>query len=193
MDFVPGKTLKEAGTLSRSEVAILLAQLSSALVYLHGRSPPLVHRDIKPANILIQSRNPLWVKLGDFGLAKDSEDLMTRCGSDPYLAPEIVLRPRLGPFSPKYTQAVDIWSLGVVGLQYAGQGRLPECYHGDLTYFGQVVDHVENQPNDALMRIIKNMVVSNPSMRLSASRCCEELAEVLNISEHQLPLPMPNA
>ncbi|KAF2744334.1 kinase-like protein, partial [Sporormia fimetaria CBS 119925] len=81
-------------------------------------TPPIVHRDIKPENILVLSRSPFHIKLSDFGLAKAGSYLETRCGTLVYTAPEIAqyCRPNSAG-SPRYTCAVDIWSLGVVVFQ----------------------------------------------------------------------------
>jgi serine/threonine protein kinase len=98
--------------ISDEECVTILCQGLSALVDLHGREEPIVHRDIKPGNILIHSRDPLHIKLTDFGLSRVSNDLTTFCGTPLYLAPEVYTK-------QSYTPVVDIWSLGVVVFDFS--------------------------------------------------------------------------
>jgi serine/threonine-protein kinase Chk2 len=80
----------------------------------------VAHRDIKPHNILVKYRDPgynpdyIHVKLSDFGLSKIGS-LKTWCGTRTYLPPEV----RKDRPLQKYTNAVDIWSLGLVILRLA--------------------------------------------------------------------------
>jgi hypothetical protein len=57
------------------------------------------------------SIHPIWVKIADFGISKQTKNtfLRTRCGTDGYLAPEL-----MGIFHGQktFTHALDIWSLG---------------------------------------------------------------------------------
>ena len=63
------------------------------LIYLHEIAT-VVHRDLKPENILLlHKKNDFDFKLADFGLSTrfNSEDkLNIRCGSQGYVAPEIL-------------------------------------------------------------------------------------------------------
>ncbi|KAI0876496.1 kinase-like protein [Hypoxylon argillaceum] len=128
MEYVPLGNLQDAyqqSPFSIPEVFEILHQSASALAYLHERSDPICHRDIKPENILVQSRHPLYIKLSDFGLSK-AGDLKTMCGTQNYMAPEVVAS--CGVYA--YTTAADIWSLGVIILQFTdgcieqGSGRI---------------------------------------------------------------------
>ncbi|KAH9961053.1 kinase-like domain-containing protein [Russula dissimulans] len=87
--------------LSETLLRRIWRELVSAVEWIHARL--VVHRDIKLENILLTSNpfiaaptegNPL-IKLTDFGLARkiDADDpwLSTRCGSESYAAPELLV------------------------------------------------------------------------------------------------------
>lgn len=64
------------------------------------------------------SLTPLWLKLADFGIAKNwtGTALRTQCGTVAYQAPEIsgLLPDAMTQGVQMYTSSIDIWSLGVV-------------------------------------------------------------------------------
>lgn len=95
--------------LAEGEAVDLLFQGLTVLEHLHSRG--VAYWDLKPDNILVEGRSPLRVQFTDFGLANDQPELKTFCGSEQYAAPEIFTGGR-------YTTAVDIWSLGVIVLEY---------------------------------------------------------------------------
>lgn len=113
----------------------MFAELVSAVTYLHANW--IVHRDIKLENVLVNLsesalrslENPLMhptpiVTLTDLGLSRRIPDppepplLMTRCGSEDYAAPEILLG------QPYDGRSTDGWALGVL-LYALMEGRLP--------------------------------------------------------------------
>merc|ERR1712137_1468448 len=72
-----------------------IADVLSALSYMHGRRPTLYHRDVKPENVLLQTSAPdSPAKLVDLGLAciieRTSGLSTTRsaAGSLAYMSPE---------------------------------------------------------------------------------------------------------
>lgn len=134
---------------SESDSREMAKQLLSALSYLHANN--ITHRDVKPDNILINSLQPLDVKLTDFGLSKmvDTEQtfLRTFCGTLLYCAPEVYTeyaeydengvrsrgkKARRVP-GQRYNHAVDIWSLGGV-LFYSMTGQPPYPVKSGISY-----------------------------------------------------------
>ncbi|KAK4053004.1 hypothetical protein OIO90_004128 [Microbotryomycetes sp. JL221] len=131
LEYAPGGELFDFIGNFHSNVSEALArrifgELASAVGWMH--SIGLVHRDIKLENVLLMSRpfsragtnesldlatlpQP-FVKLTDFGLSRfistSSPTLTTRCGSEAYAAPELILS---RPYDGRQT---DAWALGVV-------------------------------------------------------------------------------
>lgn len=104
-------------------------QIIKGVEYLHSLG--IAHRDLKPENILLDSNDN--VKISDFGLAtifrhKGNERILTvRCGTYPYLAPEV--------FTRKYrAEPADIWSCGIL---------LVVMLAGELPWYEATNDHQE--------------------------------------------------
>ncbi len=121
MEYVSGPSLRELliaepGGLGPQKAAFFLKGIAAGLSYLHERG--IVHRDLKPANIFYDDG---YVKIGDYGLSKhmsvsQHSGQTVSVGTVHYMAPEIG--------SGSYTQAIDIYALGVI-LYEMLTGRLP--------------------------------------------------------------------
>lgn len=106
--------------MNPNEAYRFFTQLLDGIQYLHQKG--IVHRDIKPENLLIDSKDNL--KISDFGFATlfrhrgQERALDQKCGSFPYMAPEV--------FSRLHHKAepIDVWSCGIV-LVTMLSGRLP--------------------------------------------------------------------
>ena len=82
------KLFKEKG-FSEKQGCEYFCQITSAISYLHKRSPPIIHRDIKPENILLDNKGN--IKITDFGWANYlTSTRYTTCGTLEYLPPEII-------------------------------------------------------------------------------------------------------
>ena len=115
MDFLAGGELflrlGREGIFLEKTAAFYIAEIVLALEHLHSKG--ILHRDLKPENILLSLDGHLCIT--DFGLAKDfqwddgevKEDgkALTVCGTQEYMAPEMVAR-------KGYGKAADWWSLG---------------------------------------------------------------------------------
>jgi len=167
MEYLPLGSLACQRGITEEETLGILCQGLQALEYLHSQR--LAHRDIKPENILLQSRTPFLIKLGDFGLAKNDSILETFCGSNAYAAPEIWE-------GRSYTTAVDIWSLGVIVLQYAYCLPKPTQKRKGSQWCRDIVKAAnDGEDSDTLIDLISTkMLTMNYQDRLSASDCLEQ-------------------
>ncbi len=99
----------EGNVLTEEKAKIIIYQLLLALDYCHSNR--VIHRDLKPQNVLI-NKSDLRIKLADFGLARSyyypireyTHEIITLW----YRAPEVLLG------TEKYSQTVDIWSVGCI-------------------------------------------------------------------------------
>ena len=139
MDFYSGGTLCDlvqdhpGGKLEEEQARIYFKQMVDGLSYIHSKD--IIHRDMKLENIFL-NKEKTKVIIGDFGLSNfwhPGAKLETRCGSAEYAAPEIFDK------NKDYTQAVDIWSLGI--LLYAMlSGQLPFEVEGGYNNIKELVD-----------------------------------------------------
>ncbi|KAI1347747.1 kinase-like domain-containing protein [Xylaria sp. FL0043] len=167
MELVAGVSLNYShneSAVEGLELQHLAWILSDTLAYLHDKG--IIHRDLKPSNIMVSARRPIRVKLVDFGLATDTEQsVRTFAGTPAYFAPELASR--------RYTNKVDIWSLGVIMLELLGQ--LPEDSSQWQEYL--VEEYVPSQSlwksfdNDTVEAFIYWLLQLDPDQRPSAAEC----------------------
>ena len=117
LEFAAGgelyKHLQKVGRFPEARAASYIAQMASALTYLHRKH--IIHRDIKPENILVGIHGE--IKISDFGWSVHSPKNRrgTFCGTPDYLPPEMVRSQRS---DGSYDQKVDLWSLGVLTYEF---------------------------------------------------------------------------
>ncbi|KAJ5589741.1 hypothetical protein N7450_003713 [Penicillium hetheringtonii] len=140
LDYCPGGDLFDFATtgprpMSPGLIRRIFAELVNAVRYLHSHY--IVHRDIKLENVLLtmplhamedvsdwRTYDRAVVTLSDLGLSRripeppESPLLQTRCGSEDYAAPEILMGQTYDG------RSTDAWALGVL-LYAIMENRLP--------------------------------------------------------------------
>ena len=159
--------LEKRKTLKEVEVQYYITKLIEALKYLHKKG--IVHRDIKLSNIFLTDE--LEVKLGDFGLATElypREKKFEKCGTQPYMAPEIFE-------GNGYSFEVDIWAIGIIIYQLI-LGKLPfyeknkNSKEGKIKSIKNIKNVIYSFPKDAIISnaakdLIKQILVKDPKKR----------------------------
>ncbi|SCV01961.1 LAMI_0G14884g1_1 [Lachancea mirantina] len=105
-------TLVMSDLMTKYEIACYFKQICNGVEYLHSMG--LAHRDLKLDNCVVTNQGIL--KLIDFGSAvvfqypyeQDIVKAKGIVGSDPYLAPELLLAPTYDP------RPVDVWSIAIM-------------------------------------------------------------------------------
>ena len=191
MEYIPGKNLQsfvdEVGPLPLSDVLRIGQQIATGLDAAHQKG--LVHRDIKPSNILIEQENDNLVKITDFGLARDINNISSTqwgliVGTPMYMAPEQAEGDQID-------QRSDLFSLGSV-LYFMLTGRTPFQGTSAMTILNQVtreipapIQSIVPSVPDSICRIVTTLHSKNPENRYKTAR---EVADLLKqpLSEMKL-------
>lgn len=136
----------------------------------------IYHRDIKPDNVLIMEikDQELKVCIADLGLAcraTETNDLVFKCGTPGYVAPELL---KGFPFSQKS----DIFSLGsmfynmVTGkMLFSGNDTHQILFKNKYLDTSSIIDTASQNISRECRDLLKKMTVSNPDHRPSAEDC----------------------
>lgn len=135
------------------EAKATVRNLMEACAYVHSKG--IMHRDLKPENILLSSQaSNTDIKITDFGLAKISRDYPRRlprshsiCGSDFYLAPEVIKQ-------EEYGREIDIWAIGVITYVILS-GSLPFFHQVLHKLYRQIVERDLSFPEEAWRNVSK--------------------------------------
>ena len=132
---------------SEPDARSLMIRMLRALSYLHANG--IVHRDLKLENFIFSDKSAsAEIKLIDFGFSRQylerSESMTRLVGTCYYLAPEVL--------EQHYTEASDLWSLGVVAYMML-TGLVP---------FG-------GNDNDAIQRTIRQKTRNPAALKVEIS------------------------
>lgn len=163
LEYCPNGSLAQLISESKitgDRLVDMMKQLASALTYCHDLQ--VCHRDIKPENVLIDRYGRL--KLADFGLAvtRATNRSTERCGSLPYMAPEV-----LDALTNVDPYACDVWALGITFFQMV-TGSLPWYGPDRQTLRSEVRAGCVPYPIDLdpdLMHLLRRMLEAEPARR----------------------------
>jgi serine/threonine-protein kinase len=177
MEFLDGQALDgylaEKGKLPVTEALSILDEVLAALAAAHGAG--VVHRDLKPSNIFLvrQPDGSRYVKLLDFGLAKQSRTPTGRTaqtrtdmvvGTPEYMAPEQARGQEVGPMT-------DLYAMGVVTFEMV-TGQLPFTGTSPVDLLMKHVDARPPRPSEyvadlpaGLDAFILQMLTKDPETR----------------------------
>lgn len=175
--------LERLGSLPEDTVRFYVAQLSSALAFLHENH--IMHRDLKPDNILLDATG--HAHLTDFNIAvhyTERRPLSGIAGSMAYMAPEVLAK-------RGYTYTIDWWSLGVCAYELLfGRRPFRGKTNADLTQSitkdslrfpdGSEKNGAEKKPSQAGIQVIKAFLERDPTRRLA----CKSSEEFENLQKH---------
>lgn len=127
MDYIEGQTVAALfgaryAVLTFAQIVHIGLQLCSALIHLHGQTPPIIHRDLKPSNVMIDNK---WhVTLIDFGISrlykKGQQQDTAQLGTVGFAAPE-------QGGTGQSDERTDIYGLGALLYFMASGGTAYDC------------------------------------------------------------------
>ncbi|MEW5742080.1 MAG: protein kinase [Myxococcota bacterium] len=178
MELLEGESLedkmKRDGQIPAADAVVILEQVLSALSAAHEAG--IVHRDLKPANVfLAKEGQQFYVKLLDFGLARRSQQNVTRIAGTPdYISPEHARGRPAGP-------PADLYAFGVLCFHML-TGQLPFVGNTPMEVMEKHVHMPPPVPHDvnpaipkALSELILKLLAKDPGERPDASQVKADL------------------
>ena len=153
----------------------MAAQIVLALGYLH-KEFNVIYRDLKPENIILDEHG--YIKLTDFGLAKQADQSNTFCGTPEYVSPEMLT-------GSGHNKTVDWWALGI--LIYEMLAGIPAFYDKDVNQMFQNIQKADiiwpNKKDNGFQfskdvtDLIIKLLQRDKIQRLGAKNDAEEILE----------------
>lgn len=154
------RIIRSRQSLTNEHYQYLMIQAFRGLFYLH--TAKVIHRDLKPSNLLVNADCTLAIC--DFGLARDDQCTQTSALTEYvvtrwYRPPEV-----LGMGSHRYTNAVDVWSLGLIFAELmVGKTLLPGSdYIHQLIMIVHLLGTPASEDMEFLSEEAKNFLLAQP-------------------------------
>lgn len=161
MDYINGGTLRQLllkkVKLEETWAKKIISEILIALNSLHENN--YIYRDLKPENVMLNVNG--HVVLIDLGFCKLNYDLnQSRCGSNHYIAPEMILRQR-------YNETLDWYQLGVLIHQVlTGKQIFEGTFEEMIPQIKNGVESINEDISEEAKNLIKRLMRKNPKERL---------------------------
>ncbi|KAM7267748.1 hypothetical protein ACFE04_009914 [Oxalis oulophora] len=166
--FLQRKRNHAINKLPFSEVVQFALDIARGLTYLHSKK--IVHRDIKPDNMLLDKNRR--IKIADFGVACIESEINDICGTEGYMAPEVIEEKLCDKKCDVYSFGICLWEI--------------YCCKCPRTYMAR---HKLKKPKipiscpRLLSKIIKTCLNDDPKKRPEM----EEVVSMLEAADTKLP------
>lgn len=180
--------------ISLNSINFIIKQLLQAIEQVHSLG--IIHCDIKPENILVKIKldkdnSDISIKLTDFGSACLKNTLIfSQVQSLFYRAPEVIL-------GIPYTQAIDIWSIGLVTAElFLGKPLIPGYSEYDqLSKINKVIGKIPDSMLEKANKKIFNFFVFDKDKKCFCLRepkkgeIFDEKSDIYN-SDYKIPFDL---
>ncbi|KAF8507304.1 AGC/YANK protein kinase [Hysterangium stoloniferum] len=168
--------LERLGSLSEETVRFYMAEVSSAVAFLHDKK--IIHRDLKPDNILLDEQGHAHITDLNIAVHYSDRRLLTGvAGSMAYMAPEVLSK-------KGYTYTIDWWSLGVCAYELIfGRRPFRGKTNSDLTHsisrdHLKFPEEAENRCSREGMAALRGFLERDPARRLGCKPSGEGLEDI---------------
>ncbi|KAF8359370.1 lit-1 [Pristionchus pacificus] len=172
------KIIVSPQALTVDHVKVFVYQILRGLKYLHSAN--ILHRDIKPGNLLVNSN--CCLKICDFGLARiwDARERPTMTHevvTQYYRAPELLMGAR------KYTDAIDVWSVGCIFAELMGRKILFQAA-GPIEQLNMIIDVIGTPSHEDMILAcegarshVLRQPIKRPNQRETLGRISNSMSE----------------
>ena len=178
--------------ISLNSINFIIKQLLEAIEQIHSLG--IIHCDVKPENVLVKikldkEKSDISIKLSDFGSAcLKNTIIFSQVQSLFYRAPEVIL-------GIPYTQAIDIWSIGLVAVElFLGKPLLPGYSEYDqlskiIKFIGKIPDSMFEKANKKKFFNFFNFDKDKKSFNLREAKKGEIFDEKSDIYNSDFKIP----
>lgn len=196
MEFLEGETLEQriehGGFLPVGFALHIMIQVAEAIAFIHSKK--IIHRDLKPANIMLvenkagavengdDEKNPVLVKLLDFGLARMEFDTRLThtgnfLGTTEYVSPEQILNAEASPASDIFAMGVTFYRMLWSQSPFPGE-TIIDIMSRIIRQEPLDVDGIRTDVPGELTQMVKDMLNKQPEQRPTAESIVAAVQEI---------------